>query len=858
MKKRLAALFLAAASVIATPALADVYNLKVVTDANPDYSDMKSLVHSITSRWDKNQDKAWAVFYWNHIARRQTNPIFIHGMALTDPIRQFNDYGFTMCSTISGVNCGIWQEMGWKVRYNDVASHTVPEVFYDDNWHMYDNSLSAIYTTCDGSRIASLPELGAEGSCALSGGKIEPGHLVKYHCLNASSNNGFLEGADTNRDLAHLGDQTFNPKYIKFRYYYNDSERGHRYILNLRDGEVYTRTYSHPDELKKGANDKYQNGDPDYYVTNYVWDESKKSTWSADPERSNPRYHIRANGERVYTPAMKLAALHAASNLSEAAGALVANGNGEAVFKVEGANVITSLKLEGETTGKTTLAFSTTNGLTWAELPTSEDGKLSAKLRDEVNGQYEVLFKVGLADGASLKSIKFDTITEINSKTQPQLKLGANTVYVGAGEQTESIVIFPELQADKYKPFAVESVDVRTDEHHEGWHGVMGPVKGKDEGYVVYKIDAPQDIVRISQQARMQVKAPKSEIRFEHSFDDGKTWIKSYTFNDNEKPFDDFHDEIIKDVPAGTKSVLVKYIMNKASLYSVRMEVNHKVVNPVAGPVEVTFNWAEKGEDYKLTERSYTQLVDKLPTTFKIDVGGFDQPVVKSLTVNPKGARGELKYGYSDGKDVGGEKFVGQWMTYGKNLAEGKPYTATVKSDTQWGAGENEDKILTDGVVYASYPAGLAFKYGVLYDKGTKPEVTIDLGSTQKFEAVRAQIQGYPGADAIRGEIKDKIEVLTSNDGKDFKSQGEFDFRMYWKNVPVNFMYADDENFACHNHTLKFKEPIEARYVKFNITPARQKLGVTELQVIDKVESKPFDLKIALPGDATSTAQAAK
>ena len=35
----------------------EVYNLKVVTDANPDYHDMKSLVHSATSRWDTNKDK---------------------------------------------------------------------------------------------------------------------------------------------------------------------------------------------------------------------------------------------------------------------------------------------------------------------------------------------------------------------------------------------------------------------------------------------------------------------------------------------------------------------------------------------------------------------------------------------------------------------------------------------------------------------------------------------------------------------------------------------------------------------------------------------------------------------------------
>src|SRR5687768_17407078 len=78
-------------------ARADVYNLKVVTDANPDYSDLDSLVHSATSRWERDPDKVWAMYYWNHIARRQTNPMQVHGMSCTDPIRQFNDYGYTMC-----------------------------------------------------------------------------------------------------------------------------------------------------------------------------------------------------------------------------------------------------------------------------------------------------------------------------------------------------------------------------------------------------------------------------------------------------------------------------------------------------------------------------------------------------------------------------------------------------------------------------------------------------------------------------------------------------------------------------------------------------------------------------------------
>src|SRR5262245_30308068 len=80
-------------------------NLKIVTDASPDYSDLPSLIQSTTSNWITPKEKCWALFYWNHKARRQTTPMQLHGLEVTDPIRQFNDYGYTMCSTISGINC---------------------------------------------------------------------------------------------------------------------------------------------------------------------------------------------------------------------------------------------------------------------------------------------------------------------------------------------------------------------------------------------------------------------------------------------------------------------------------------------------------------------------------------------------------------------------------------------------------------------------------------------------------------------------------------------------------------------------------------------------------------------------------
>src|SRR5881227_292417 len=180
---------------------ASIYNLKIVTDANPDYSDLPSVVHSATSKWSTPEEKCWAMFYWNHIARRQTNPIILHGMALTDPIRQFNDYGYTMCSTISGINQSIWEQMGLKHRYWDISNHTVGEVFYDGKWHMYDNSMSALYTLCDGKTIASVEDIGKTIACEKSHGVAEAGHIAKYHCITSTGPNGSLTGADGIRSV---------------------------------------------------------------------------------------------------------------------------------------------------------------------------------------------------------------------------------------------------------------------------------------------------------------------------------------------------------------------------------------------------------------------------------------------------------------------------------------------------------------------------------------------------------------------------------------------------------------------------------------------------------------------------------
>jgi hypothetical protein len=835
----------------AAPASAQVANVKVVTDASPDYYDMDSLIRSITSKWATPEEKCWALFYWNHIARRQTQPMELHGLALTDPIRQFNDYGYTMCSTIAGINCSIWDAMGLKAKYWDIALHTVSEVFYGGRWHIYDNSMSALYTLCDGKTIAGVEDVGKPGACAESGGKVEPAHVAKYHCLYATSPNGFLSGADCARSLKEEA-HCFNPNALKYRSYYYDWDRGHRYVLNLKEGESYTRHYH---AVAPGAK-------------NYVPNRGKDP--DAD-EKGHSRFRLRGNGVWTFRPTLKKEEIQRVAHSMENVYAIEPDGlatgyglHGNVVFKIDGANVITGMTITATTEAMfSSVAISTTNGRTWKQVwknqhPKPERTSARIELVDEVNGAYEVLVCFAMSSKptgsiARLHDVQIETTTMLNAKTQPRLNLGRNTVYVGTGDPTGSIVLWPDLRGDRYKPYVVEEKNITTQEKHPGYMGVMHAAKGGEDAYVVFRVDAPRPITRLTYGGRLYNRAPKSHIDFLHSFDGGKTWTKSYSLADTKQPWDVIHYETVRDVPPGTKSALVKYLLSgrdsgpsACSLYAARIEANYQLADPAFKPIEVAYRWKEVQKDRSLVERSHTELVTRVPHTYTINVGGEDHPVMESLRVNLKGAFENVKYGYSDGKDVGGEKFVGRWVTYGKNLALGKPYTVSIPSGDNWGAGDPEGKKLTDGVAGPPYAGGVAFSYGLCWKEGQRPEITVDLGSRQRCAAFRIHLTGYPWWDSLKGECKDEIEVLTSADGKDYTSQGLFDVNLRWKDLPVNHIWPDEESETGPVLTLVPRQPVQARYVRYKIT-ARRFTDVSEVMVLDSIKSEPFDLRIALP-----------
>jgi hypothetical protein len=65
---------------------------------------------------------------------------------------------------------------------------------------------------------------------------------------------------------------------------------------------------------------------------------------------------------------------------------------------------------------------------------------------------------------------------------------------------------------------------------------------------------------------------------------------------------------------------------------------------------------------------------------------------------------------------------------------------------------------------------------------------------------------------------------------------------------PVNFMLPDEETLAGHTFRLIPERPLTTRYVRYLISNDRH-FCATELEVLDKIDHKPFDLRIALPDE---------
>jgi hypothetical protein len=823
------------------PSFAAVYNLKVVSDSRPDFTDMQSLVHSVTAPYPTTDEQCRAMWRWLTRCRRQTPQAYLHGTPVHDPIMFYNDFGYSMCSDYAALNCGIWSQMGLPVKLWDITLHTVSECFYDGRWHMFDNSLSAYYTLCDGKTVAGVEDVGKANACPASGGKQEMGHAALYHCAAATSPNGFLSACDTQRSLKEEGESVFHPNRLQYRYYYNGFELGHRYALNLRDNETYTRYAKPLGQTPDCYLPLQEGGSPEDLGTfgNGEW------AWRLDLTKASAE-------QQAFGP-------HTAEFTAAGLRALAASGSGQADFLIGAANVVTSATLTltyqipktgGEVKVLSRPDWGDAGGAAAISAPTN--GMATKELAlSGLAGCHQYVLSLVVSGGATIKAAEVHTITQLNKLTLPVLTLGRNTIDVVAGEQTDTVAVWPELQNNGFRKSATSSENVVSGPAEE-WHGCLWLEK-PGTGHLMYAVETPQDMTELSYGGRFYNRAGGSSIVMEYSTDEGKTWQAAWMLSDTKPPWDTVHFETAK-LPKGVRRALVRYTLNSpaagsyegCSIYSVRMMAKYQPRDTTFEPLEVTYNWSElHGEQW--VERSHTQRITKPRQRYLISVGGEDLPRTNWIRVNLKGAVPDATPGYSDGVDLKAAPLVRTRRVWGRNLAAGRKYTFSVPSGTNWDGGDQEMTKLTDGVVASTYGGGTTYRWGPIWEPGKNPAITLDLGSVQTVAAVGIHVTGYP-YDLYAGPFS-TIEVLASEDGKSYQSQGSFQTRMRAIDLDGDFLNQERGGFESLVFPFVFRQQVKARYLQYRVSNPEMFFDTSEIMAYDSVRTEEWREPLAMPLD---------
>jgi hypothetical protein len=565
---------------------------------------------------------------------------------------------------------------------------------------------------------------------------------------------------------------------------------GRTFAISLRPGETYTRHFRSLDGGKS---------DPKYY----------RPLRGKDPE--GDFHSFRANGVWTWSPDVH---------------------DGIRVFKVDAANVVTSATVAARGKGVTLLS-SRDAGITWSRIDGAPD----------VAGVTQYWVR---AEGGTLEGIDLETITQINRPSLPKLTRGVNRVQLRLGTQAETIVLQPSLVGGNHRKTAFEEKSVAVNDKPYFNVATLRPA-GKGPAHVTWRIEAPTPILDAVFGGNVTVKAAGDRVSLLHSWD-GKTFTEDWKKTDAALPYDQVVNVAVGNPPAGAKQIFFRYEFEAAQerdgwqapgIQTALLTVRHKPQTAAAAPVEVVYTWVEHRPEGDV-DRSHTEVVRGPEHEYRIHVGGFRDPTMKSVRLRLADGG---KPGPSDGKDVGpGAEPVRAAYAWGKNLAQGRPYVLEGRqSDKNPDAGSD----LTDGVVAPpeEYVSVKWMPTNVIFEKDVAPVATIDLGAAQSVAAVRVHT-GQEGG--FRLTHPEEIAVETSTDGKTFAKAGSVGFNQVF-DPPADWVGWEQEEATRYDalpaggrlayaYRVILSKPVQARYVRVRCA-ARPGWGVmlSELQVFDAV-----------------------
>ena len=573
---------IAAATVIVaaqTGPVGVVSNVKVLSDKVHDVSSLEAWKKSFIRDGMSDKEKALAVFNTEvtfQQADAPPNEYLQREDAVLDPIKLFNVYGYTLCSVSSANVMCLARYLGLPARCFTINNHVVPEIFYDNAWHMYDADLIEYFPKADGS-VASVEELVAGVS------KWKAEH-PEYATINKSNRYAYMAkpGWKTGPDILlrnpfyddmgwlPCAEFAWGDTMLQFGRIQNNWQScysmGYRVNVQLREGERLTRNW-----FNKGLRVNMDGGASPGSLGAVIGEQSFRHS----PKWGDLAPGRVGNGTLEYDVPLAAGALRGGALTAENLAVKSEDNAGPAVHvKDPGSAGVLDLRmptsyvyLSGRLSftpvlgdqGAIKVLVSTNNALDWKEVANvSAAGDQTIDLKPLVFRRYNYVVRfVMKGRGTGLDQLKLTHDIQHSQRPLPALARGENKIAFSAGPQEGTITIEGAMEpGSKGKQLLFGDFHPKLD----GYAADAFP-RGEGEKSITFPVRTPGDLVRLRISDHFLSSGKDSMFLIEVSFDDGKTW-KTVDRPEGLTLKRNFVGRyvVVSDVPSGTRGVLPRAV----------------------------------------------------------------------------------------------------------------------------------------------------------------------------------------------------------------------------------------------------------------------------------------------------------
>jgi hypothetical protein len=567
--------------------------VKVLSDKVEDVSSLEAWKSSFIRDGMTDEQKAMAV--WNTVVRFQHQDPPPHEYLMGDddnvhdPIKTFNVYGYGMCCCASCNIESLGRYVGIQARGWAATHHSIPELFYNNGWHMLDSS-GILYFLKDDNSVAGVEELTANPDELCKVSRIHPSPLPDGRSLTTDHNfNKISEVYRKNGNRPYL-----------YEYGYS---QGYQLNIQLRPGERITRNWSnkglHVNMLEGKGPPGSLAGKTGVYPlleTPQFGDIAPGRIGNGTHEYDVP---LGSGAFRGTALACDNLACHIDDQKSPALHLKDDKQPGTLILRMPSSYVYLGGELSFKAVvgagGEIDFEFSDNNGLDWKDLAkVTESGEKKIDLKQLVFRRYDYRVRLKLSGaGTGLDALKFTHDIQHSQRALPALGQGQNTITFSAGPAESTVTVEARCGTDN------KGKQLTYNDFHPKLNNVAPELFALSggQGDVTFPITTPAEMTRLRFGCHYRARSEKDGWDYQVSFDSGKNFK---TVEHAEGPYNGHCKYVtFSEIPPGTKEALIRFAgtqINAVCMFGFHIDADYKQPSGGFRPVKITYTWDEKGE----------------------------------------------------------------------------------------------------------------------------------------------------------------------------------------------------------------------------------------------------------------------